>query len=146
MHSDEIKTSLSDLVSKMLGKGIIKPDAALVWAANSESVLMLSEGRADSSYSKDAVHYGRGATLAEQFDSCFAFIEGLPSPEEKRMKNFMKAVATAIELGRASDIDVEFINPLQVMMKKLSENAITDQRASKADFRGQVPALRSAVL
>lgn len=145
MHSDEIKKSLSELITKMLAKGIIRPDVVLVWKADTEAVVMLQEGRAEG-YLHDTIHYGEGSTLDAIFSDCFAFIENLPSPDEKRMKNFMKAVATAIELGRASDIDVEFINPLQVMMKKLSENAITDQRASKADFQGEVPALRSAVL
>jgi primosomal protein N' len=130
MHSDEIKNSLSLLVTKMLAKGVIRPDVALIWNANAEPALMLQEARAGEAYLHDTLHYGEGSTFDAIFSSCFSFIEKLPSPEEKRMKNFMKAVATAIEVGRASDIDVEFLNPLQGMMKKLSDNIITDQRAS----------------
>lgn len=146
MDIAEIKKTLADLVTQMLAKGIIRPDAVLVWNANSDPVVMLSEGRVGSAYSNDTIHYAKGSTLQKQFKSCVDFIAKLPSPEEKRMKNFMKAVANAIEVGRASDIEVDFLNPLQAMMKKLSENAITDQRADKGDFQGEVPALKSAVL
>ncbi|WP_391564592.1 hypothetical protein [Sinorhizobium meliloti] len=46
------------------------------------------------------------------------------------MKQFMGALANVIDLGKDNGIEVEFLNPLQATMKKLSDNILTDQRAA----------------
>jgi hypothetical protein len=53
-----------------------------------------------------------------------AYVTALPSPEEARMSAFMSALAEAVELGKKNDIDVEFVNPLVALMKRLSKNAL----------------------
>jgi len=128
MDTKEINAKLSALVVKMLTKAIVQPDVTIVWSANEEPHVMLYETKS-SAYVKDVIYYGAGDTLADRFDDAERWIDTLPSPEEKRMKDFMKSLAAAIELGRANGIDVEFVNPLQATMKKLSDNILTDQRA-----------------
>lgn len=63
------------------------------------------------------------------FDAAEAFVASQPSPEEARFKAFMTAVANAVEIGKTNGIDVEFVNPLVAMMKTLSENIITHEKA-----------------
>jgi len=41
------------------------------------------------------------------------------------MQAFMESLGATIELGKSADIDVDFVNPLVVLMKRLSKNALT---------------------
>jgi len=54
-------------------------------------------------------------------------VSGQPSPEERKFKRFMDAVATAVDVGRENGIDLEYVNPLAETLKRLSENALTYQ-------------------
>ena len=72
-----------------------------------------------------------GDTFAETLDAADAFIDTMPTPEERALQDFMKAVATAIEKGRDAGVDLAYLNPLSETMKRLSENAITHQDATQ---------------
>ena len=54
-----------------------------------------------------------------------AFIAGLPTSADLLQKQFTESVAKSIELGKLANVDLEVLNPLTEMMKKLSENALT---------------------
>jgi len=58
------------------------------------------------------------------------FIAELPTAEETKFREFMGALGNVIDLGRKNGIEVDFINPLTETMKRLSENALTDQRVA----------------
>lgn len=53
------------------------------------------------------------------------WIARIPAKEALEKQAFIKATAALIEMGKKIGVDVAFVNPLEVMMKQLSENAIT---------------------
>ena len=59
-----------------------------------------------------------------------AWAEALETLDQRKFTEFMNALGEVIDMGRASNIDVAFVNPLTETMKKLSENALTYQRAA----------------
>ncbi|WP_079212969.1 hypothetical protein [Brucella pituitosa] len=75
--------------------------------------------------------YLHGDTPAGLVDRARKFIAALPTAEETKFREFMGALGNAIDLGRKNGIEVDFINPLTETMKRLSENALTDQRVAQ---------------
>ncbi|MDH7787692.1 hypothetical protein QBD01_003719 [Ochrobactrum sp. 19YEA23] len=72
----------------------------------------------------------RGADTYDLVDQARKFIASLPTAEETKFREFMGALGNVIDLARKNGIEVEFINPLTETMKRLSENALTDQRVA----------------
>lgn len=125
---EQLNAALSLLVVQMSAKALVKPDSFVIITANIRPSLSLSWDDKTAQYgrtTKGFFHNDLNAALAE----AQAFVAGLPSAEEAKQTRFMNALAAAIEEGRESGIDVEIVNPLQALMIKLSENAITDQSA-----------------
>lgn len=58
-------------------------------------------------------------------------IAKLPSKADRGLREFHKKVAEAIDLGRDVGVDLQFINPLIEMSRKLAENAIEHEGAQK---------------
>lgn len=48
-----------------------------------------------------------------------------PTPEQQHLQSYLSLVAKAVEFGKAKGFDTAMVNPLESVMKKLSENAIT---------------------
>jgi hypothetical protein len=76
------------------------------------------------------MHHVYGDTLEAKTDAADVFIAAMPTPEENRRNEFMAQLAKVIDLGRENGIDIEYLNPLSATMKRLSENALTDQRVA----------------
>lgn len=134
MDTKEIQKRVNALSKAMLGKGLREPVARL----EIESNLMTFEvmlrwkdvTKPDSGYSSGEYKFFKKKSPELGFDEADAFVAAMPSAEETRTKQFMGALANVIDLGKSNGIDVEFLNPLQATMKKLSENILTDQRAA----------------
>jgi len=69
-------------------------------------------------------------TAADALEKLSEYVDGLPPEAELYADFFMQQVAATIEFGKEAGIPVDFINPLQDMMTRLSENAITHQPAA----------------
>lgn len=128
-----IQARLDRMAVAMSEKGIRTPEATLrIESGDASPRLYLS--KADPKYSSGSIttvfEYFRDGTLAEKLDAADAVIAALPSPEEARRNEFMAALGKVIDLGRANGIELEYLNPLSATMKRLSENALTDQRAA----------------
>lgn len=52
------------------------------------------------------------------------FIAGLPTEKEEEVRKVNKAVAHAVETCRAAGVEMEMLNPLEEMMKRLASNAL----------------------
>lgn len=74
--------------------------------------------------------YMRGDNVSKLIARARKFIAELPTAEETKFREFMGALGNVIDLGRKNGIEVDFINPLTETMKRLSENALTDQRVA----------------
>lgn len=134
MTIDEIQKRVDALIAAMLAKGLRAPEAAAYLRGNEQPSVSLvwRDARSGTSLSDRQYEFLRADTLPEALDKADAFVAELPDAEERRMHEFMGALGKVIDLGRETGIDAEFVNPLEVQMKKLSENVITDQRKTVA--------------
>lgn len=123
MNTDDIQKRLDAIATAMTAKGKVRPEARFALNSHAEASVSVHWFKGPKSFYADDGAYFRGpieTALAE----AEAHVAALPSPEEQRMSDFMAALAETIELGRKNDIDVEFVNPLMALMKKLSKNAL----------------------
>lgn len=132
MNLDEIQTRTNALSDAMGTKGMSGPKASAQVNSHSQPYVMLQWRKRDrpdrSGYSSETEYeWFRSDTLEDAFTDATAFVDAQPSPDERRMSEFMSALGSVIELGRENGIEVGFVNPLVETMKKLSENALTHQ-------------------
>lgn len=132
MDENQIAAGLAELVSLMLEKGVPQPEAHMVWGANEAPSISLYRKNPEDMW-KDSFNWSRGDNLTTVFAEARTVIAALPSPEQARHDAFVKLLATTIETGKRNGIDVDFVNPLIATMKRLSKNALTDQRLRAAE-------------
>lgn len=133
MDTTEIQTRINAISKGMLEKGLRKPSAAFRQECNKQPEVYLRWGdptKPENAYNGDRYNFLIAETPDEVLAKAEEYVVSLPPAEEARLKQFMGALANAIELGKDNGIDVDFLNPLQKTMKKLSSNILTDQRAA----------------
>lgn len=123
MDTKDIQKRIDAIARGMTAKAVPQAGADFYIHSHREPTICLSwTGKPSGSYAdKHQWFHGPVASVLDQAD---AYVAGLPSPEEARMSAFMTALAEAVELGKKNDIDVEFVNPLVALMKRLSKNAL----------------------
>lgn len=134
MDTKEIQDRVDSITKAMTAKGL-REAAVQFWVKSHEGEFTVylrwkDVTKPGPSYYDNESHFVRAEAPEGALREAEDFVATLPSAEEARMKQFMGALANVIDLGRSNGIEVEFINPLQVTMKKLSEQIITDQRAA----------------
>lgn len=122
MNITEIQARLDALAVAMVAKALRTPTAEFEIRSQVVSRVTLSWQGPGSTYNNEYEFIDGGPE--EALAKADAFVADLPSPEEARMKAFLHSLAETIELGKQGDIDVEYVNPLVVMMKRLSKNAL----------------------
>lgn len=132
MDTKDIQTRLNGMIRPMLDKGLVKPEARLYLRADSTPSVSISWDKPNRpSFSYDRINfYGEGEAIEDRLASVDAHIAALPGKDETTLRNFMDALGNVIDMGREHGIEVAFINPLTETMKKLSENALTYQKAA----------------
>lgn len=131
MEINEIQKRIDKMPSAMSAKGLVEPEAEFILEANAQSHVRLhwyKDAAARKGYNP-SYQYIRQGSIARKLDDADLFIANLPSRKEAQFQEFMTALGGVIDLGKSNGIEVEFLNPLSATMKKLSENALTDQRA-----------------
>lgn len=133
MDTDAIQKRIDAMPARMNAKGLIDPTAEFVLAANGSGRVALRwyNTQADQRAYLGSSKWLREGAIADWLDAADAFIAALPSAEEVKFNEFMGALGCVIDLGKTNGIEVAFLNPLVATMKKLSENALTDQRRKK---------------
>lgn len=124
MNEKEIQGKLDDLVGVMLSKGLREPTATVLIASQRDPAVLLQWKDESADFGTAREHLSSD-NLSGSMSLAVERVRSLPSAQDRKLTEFMKVVAKAIDLGRENGIDAEFINPLTVTMKKLSENALT---------------------
>lgn len=131
MKIEDMQIVCNELQAALAAKGKSSSTAEFSIEANVEFCLALRWRKANAIHSYDMEYeFIRGANVARLIEKARKFISALPSAEETKFREFMGALGNVIDLGRKNGIEVEFINPLTETMKRLSENALTDQRVA----------------
>lgn len=133
MNIRETQEALASLITGMMDKGMIQPDAHLTVKANSRSYVYLTWRPAGSDgvfgTSESELFYFDGDDAEVGFAAAREWLENLPSAEEKAKADALALTAKAIEASRKAGLEPDFVGELEAMMKRLSENVITDQSA-----------------
>ena len=66
--------------------------------------------------------------LVTMLQEAHAWIDAIPSAEQRAHDAFTKSLGRLIDQGRDIGIEVDFLNPLTAMMEKLATNALEDKR------------------
>ena len=70
------------------------------------------------------------AKLDEWFAEAHAWVDAIPTADERAHQAFTASLGRLIDQGRDIGIEVDFLNPLTSMMTKLATNALEDKRNS----------------
>lgn len=131
MDSKIIQKRVDDLVAEMLAKGMREPHAQVNIRSNEEAQTYIKwkSGLGRDLLGGEKYKFFEG-DIGSSLSKVRAFLSKQPDAEQQKLNDFMSALGSVIDLGRNHGIDAEYLNPLTASMKKLSENAITDQRAA----------------
>lgn len=69
-------------------------------------------------------HTARGATPEAALDDADAAIAALPDPKTTKLHNHMKRVAECIDKAAADGIADEYVTPLRMTVKAISDNLL----------------------
>lgn len=129
MDTTTIQSRIDAIAKGMTAKALPQAKAEFDLRSHAEPVVFVSwASKATGTYA-DENKFFHGTMEAILVDA-EAYVAGLPSPEEARMSAFLTALSDAIALGKQNDIDVEFVNPLVALMKRLSKNALQHHPAA----------------
>ena len=123
MDTREIQDRLDAIVPVMAASGVKIPSIHLTVRSQESGSVFAKWGQyPDNEYvvfrstDKDWV----SSVLAQAED----WARSLPSLEDRRRKEFVRLLAQTIEKGREAGIEDSLVNPLEVLSKRLSENAL----------------------
>ncbi|MEZ0212476.1 MAG: hypothetical protein ACAH27_05930 [Xanthobacteraceae bacterium] len=126
---EKVQARINAMPARMSAKGLRQADADFSIVANSGFRIYLKWKDETKAYD-NGYKFIHAFGVAESLDEADEYINGLPSAEEASRAVFIGQLAKLIELGNDTGIDVDFVNPLVATMKRISENALTDQRGT----------------
>lgn len=126
MDTREIQKRIDAMPAALASKGVLEPDAEFSINANANPMVLLKWKR-EKGYTDKHYEFIRATSPQGAIDKADAFIAGMPSAEETKRSQFLEALGRVIDLGDELGQD---IGPLVSEMRRLSENAITDQRVA----------------
>lgn len=106
MNVEQIQKRLDALEKKMGAKALRSPAAEFEFRSNQGPRIVLKHNKGLSGWDTD-YEFFPGDSPAEAFDKAEEWVADLPTPEERKLSEFMKAVSVAIDLGRESGIQAE---------------------------------------
>lgn len=129
---ETMKDTCDELVKMMADRGIRLPSAAIEARSGHRTArVMLNFALASSPYAEQ-YEFLTGDTIEEAVEKAEAWIRAQPTAEDRALKDALELTAKALEASRKAGLDTgegaAFVAQLDAMMKRLSENAITDQR------------------
>jgi len=126
MTYDEIKTALAGIVPMMTEKGLRLPEAIARINGEGTSGVIIGYAKTPSSfYADERKYFNIETTVAEAIAEARAWVEALPTPENKAMTDYMGLLATAIDFGHDNNIPAEYVDPVRVTQKAMTENLLT---------------------
>jgi len=128
---ENTKASCDELADMMAERGMVTPTVELhVRSHTARAVILVNFGAVAGLYCADYKVF-TGDTPTEALEKAKAWVLDRPTAQESARNNALALTAKALEASRAAGFDtaegIAFVAQLEAMMKRLSENAITDQ-------------------
>ena len=129
MNPIQINKLLEEIKESMTLKGYYMPKATFYvgWLSYELTINVEYRTSAHESSKNIFVHSTFEDGDADLFSKAYEKIDELPSIEDAKRDAFIASIGKLIDQGREIGVEVDFLNPLTEMMKKLSSNAITHQ-------------------
>ena len=121
MDTQEIQKRISKFNDKLVDRGFVRPDCEFQ-VSNERFWVALRAQHPSGEYDNNFSEYISGDTPEDVFQQ--AEVQPIPDIEERLKQDFVKSLGKLIDKGREIGIDVDFINPLEASMRKLSENIL----------------------
>lgn len=127
MLANKISTECHRVETLVANKGFYMPHvtAYVNWIGYQYTLNLDYRSQSGANTINKFFHSDAETGFEELFAQLDAFVSDMPSIHDTKRNEFIAAVGHLIEQGRQIDIDVEFLNPLTDMMKKMSTNIIT---------------------
>lgn len=130
---DDIKTRLDLAASILREKGYQKVSAG-VWIESTGVIGHVKHHRQgadiDSYRSSDDQWHHLDGTAEEIADKAVVFARDAKTTAETAEADYLRLLHKAIDFARQRGLEEPFINPIAELAKKISKNAITDQRGA----------------
>jgi len=128
---ENMKATCNALTALMMERGLGQPSSAIEARSGHNSArVMLNWANAQDSYAAQ-YEFISGDTIEEAVEKAEAWVRAQPTAEDRALKEALELTAKALEASRKAGLDTQdgaaFVAQLEAMMKRLSENAITDQ-------------------
>ena len=142
MDMTKINTAINDLQVKLDAADVFRQNVTLyVWGGGIAAIRFEMEysnvpeyGGKYETFSRSLTHkdieHGINADewLIEVLKDAHDWVDAIPTAGERAHKAFTESLGRLIDQGRDIGIEVDFLNPLTAMMKKLATNALEDKR------------------
>lgn len=124
MDAYEIQAEVDNLLAECLALQMIKPSVQFyIESGDNEFSLYIKRELPEKQWAE--YEWFKGSTPEDMFDEAHGWLGSYPTPEQQQLQSYMALLAKAVEFGKAKGFDTAMVNPLESVMKKLSENAIT---------------------
>jgi hypothetical protein len=127
-----IQNDLESLCEALGALGMSRANAELHIRANSSFYLIVGYYDEHEDYKHHSLF---GDTAIEAISKMQDIIYKIPSRADRDRATYLKHIAKAIEFGKKIGIDEQFINPLELQMKRLSANIIE----ARPDIDDEIP-------
>jgi len=125
MTTEQIQSALAELVTAMMGKGVVTPDAQIWISAQGALTIHLSAGY-DSLDGRD-YKFISADTDTEALALARAYIDAMPSPEQAIITRHMGLLAAVVEHGREHSLPDEYWAASGVSLQAMTDNLLTVQ-------------------
>jgi hypothetical protein len=126
MTYDEIKTALAEIVPMMAEKGLRLPEAMAHINGQGQSWIIACHAKTPSSfYADERKYFTIETTIPAAIAEARAWVEALPTPETKAQTDYMRMLADAVDFGHENNIPAEYVDPVRVTQKAMTENLLT---------------------
>ena len=127
MTTEQIQAALAELVTAMMGKGVVTPSAEYTIKSQSGSYIWLWSSYDTKAFNGEYMHHIVGETPAELLANARAYIDAMPSPEQAAITRHMGLLAAVVEHGREHSLPDEYVVPAQVALQAMTDNLLTVQ-------------------
>lgn len=129
---ENMKATCNALAALMMERALGQPSATIeVRSGHDSARVLLNWANAQDTYPAQ-YEFISGDTIEEVVEKAEAWVRAQPTAEDRALQEALELTAKALEASRKAGLNTEdgaaFVAQLEAMMKRLSENAITDQR------------------
>lgn len=125
MTTEQIQAALDELVTAMMGKGIVTPLAEYMIKRGCESIIWLWSDYGAPAFDGEYLHQIGGDTPDELLANARAYIAAMPSPEQAVITKHMGLLAAVVDHGREHSLPDEYVVPAHVALQAMTDNLLT---------------------